>query len=318
MDRRVFDNKKRTGKKWVAAGFCLFFLFGMIGTVVLTLRGGFGRQGNFTEIENAKAENSRTFRVAGGFHNPIDDRYMSLLYENEDDTVGRQKLMVEYEAAWKQQLEDYLADYRSRCSYQSDKEMVDEYQAAVEAAVDAQKKLMEYRKAEKEQIGWYSVQTYRCAFVKCIRGNFEAQSGIGSNRWKKELPADAVYEKWGEFDNDIDRQFVLSMYEGCEAEIRTRQEEFDIAWSNELCESTIQLYETLDEEGKQIVNAWQASREQWKEAFNNRFWWTPEELNSAGEEDSLWRNGTASGIMEVHGWINRLYCLQIYESNCKS
>ena len=311
MKRRAeFEKRMKTGKRFAVFFSCLLLLSGMIGAIMCGVsedfekRTGAGNNKNFEEAEIV------SFRMAGGFDNPVDDKYLPLIYENAQNEKRRQKLLIKYEKAWQKELEDYLTDYQERCNYQSDKEIVDEYRAAVFTAVEAQKNLMEYMGAKKDEVCWYSIQTYRCAFIKCIRGEVAEKQENRSGSSIEAIPDD-VYEKWGEFGNDIDRQYVFSMYDGSKAEAGKKQEEFDIAWCNELCTLTMELYEKMDEEGKRLMDVWQVSREQWKAALDSRLWWTPEELNAAEEGESFLESGTWVGIMEAHGWINRLYCLQL-------
>lgn len=216
------------------------------------------------------------------FDNPIDAEYMPLIDESNGE--GRTALLEEYEKAWKRQLEDYLNDYRAGCAYESDKEMVDEYLDAICGAIDAQKNLMEYMNVPKEKQLWYSARIYYCSYVKDIRGRFDDHEA-------------------GAYVADIEERHT--------AEPESGQEAFNIEWSNKLALLTMEFYETLDEEGKRLANKWQESREQWKAASNSRFWQTPEELNAESEKHSFWENETDTEMMEVNGWINKLYYEQL-------
>lgn len=259
---RGLNSKKKTGKRFWISISCLLLLTGITGIMAFSL---------------VKALYGST-----EFDNPIDAEYMPLI----DESNGEEKtaLLEEYEKAWRKQLEDYLSDYRTRCSYQGDKEMVDEYLDAVYGAVDAQKNLMEYLNVSKEKQHWYSARIYYCSYVKDIRGRFDD------------------YEA-GAHVADID--------EGLKVESESGQEAFNIEWSNKLAFLTMDFYETLDEEGKQFANKWQESREQWKAASNSRFWQTPEELNSENEKNSVRKQENHTEIMEVNGWINKLYYQQL-------
>lgn len=191
------------------------------------------------------------------FDNSIDAEYMPLI--NKSSGEGKIALLKEYEMAWRRKLEDYLKDYRAGCSDQSSKEMVDEYLEAIDGAVDAQKSLMKYMNVSEEEQHWYSARIYYCSYVKDIGGK--------SDDYEAEANA---------------------------ADIDEGQEAFNIEWSNKLALLTMDFYETLDEEGKQLANKWQESREQWKAASN-----------------SSWKKETDIEIMEVNGWINQLYYQQL-------
>lgn len=256
---------KETGKRFLKSIFCLILLTAIMWIVV------------FSAVKVLQGQED--------FDNPIDAEYVPQLYSGSEEK--RIALLIEYEEAWKNQLEAYLTDYRLKCNYQKDREMVDEYLEAVYKAVDAQKNLMEYMNVPKEEQLWYSARIYYCAYVKSIRGGFD------------------------NCETDYYYAADMSMYAGSEGEIRCRQEAFNIEWCNKLALLTMDFYETLDKEGKQLAGIWQESREKWKKAFSNRFWWEPEELNAADEDDSFWGNGTATGIMEVNGWIDKLYYQQL-------
>ncbi len=320
--------KIKTGKRLFISISCLVLLSGivmlftcMIGKVIegreerVDLIETSDEKEGETEItgEFDEEEDDSIFRQAGGFDNPIDDLYLPVIFGSsaEDKT----EVLADYEKAWRGQLEEYLKDYRARCKYAKDKELAEDYLAAIQSAVDAQKELMEYMGVEEERRLWYSAQIYRCAFIKDIRGEF-ASEGIEPGTMyvslkEMETPVKPDYEVCGEFANDIDRQYVACMYTGCQAEIRSRQEAFDLDWCNELGELTLEFYENLDEEGKRLAGIWQESREDWKAVANGRIWWPPEELNAEAEDALFWGNGTGYALLEKDGWINRLYCLQL-------
>ena len=323
-----YREKKKTGKRLFISISCLVLLSGivmlftcMLGKVIE----GKEDRADLIEASDKKEsgkeiiggfdekEEESIFRQAEGFDNPIDDLYLPVIFGSSAE--DRTEVLVSYEGAWRGQLEEYLKDYRSRCRHARDKEMVEEYSAAIQRAVDAQKELMDYMGVEEERQIWYSAQIYRCAFIKDIRGEF-AVEGMGHGTMpvsskEMEIPAKLDYEVCGEFINDIDRQYAASMYEGCEAEIRDRQETFDLDWCNELGELTLEFYENLDEEGKHLAGIWQESRESWKAVSDPRLWWSPEELNAKEEDYLFWGNGTSADLMEKYGWINRLYYLQL-------
>lgn len=194
------------------------------------------------------------------FDNSIDAEYMPLI--NKSSGEGKIALLKEYEMAWRRKLEDYLKDYRAVCNDQSNKEMVDEYLDAIYEAVDAQKELMEYMNVSEEEQHWYSARIYYCSYMKDIRGKFDG------------------------YEANIDEEHKTGAVSG--------QEAFNIEWSNKLALLTMDFYEILDEEGKQLANKWQESREQWKAASN-----------------SSWKKETDIEIMEVNGWINQLYYQQL-------
>ncbi len=274
----------KTGKRlWISIS-CLILFFGMM-MLYIYIAGKKTGEGvesaKECEVEETGEEND-SFRQAEGFDNPIDELYLPMILA--DGREDKAAVLEMYENTWRGQLEAYLEDYGSRCSYAKDQEMAEEYLAAVCQAVDAQKNLMEYMGVGAEERLWHSAQIYRCAFIKDIRGTFT---------------------------DDTDRQYALSMYEGCEAEIRARQEAFDLEWCNELGKLTMVLYEDLDAEGRHLAGIWQQSREDWKAAADARFWKAPEELNAQQEDESFWENGTGAALMEKDGWINRLYCQQL-------
>lgn len=320
--------KIKTGKRLSISISCLVLLLGIVMLFTCMIGKGLeGREERADLIEASDEKEGETeitggfdekkddsiFRLAGGFDNPIDDLYLPVIFESsaEDKT----EVLADYEKAWRGQLEEYLKDYRARCKYAKDKELAEDYLAAIQGAVDAQKELMEYMGVEEERQLWYSAQIYRCAFIKDIRGEFASKSIEPGTMYvslkEVETPVMPDYEVCGEFANDIDRQYVACMYTGCQAEIRSRQEAFDLDWCNELGELTLEFYENLDEEGKRLAGIWQESREDWKAVANGRIWWPPEELNAEAEDALVWGNGTGYALLEKDGWINRLYYLQL-------
>ena len=307
-----YKKGKKTGKGFLIVLSCLIFLSGTVAFPMTV----FGKVISSFVPKEENEEDGR-FRHVGGFDNPIDDRYLALIYAGaqEDDIANINGVLIDYENEWRTQTENYLEEYRFQCKHQGDKDMVDEYLFAVKEAVSAQKDLMEYLGMEEAAQHWYAAQIYRCSFVKGIRGTFAEEESVVMNvdirkNYASDI-SDFVYKEYGEFENKIDRKYAVHMFDGCEAEVRAMQEEFDLAWCDQLSQLTMEFYETLDEEGKHLADAWQVSRERWKEAFSNRFWWSPEELNAVSYENSFWGIGTRAGILEVDGWINRLYYLQL-------
>lgn len=71
------------------------------------------------------------------------------------------------------------------------------------------------------------------------------------------------------------------------------KQEFDLYWCNALSALTMEAYQQLDEEGKELLTNWQLSREQWKEAEIKK--------RAAKEGESA----------EICGQINRLYFRQL-------
>lgn len=275
---------KKTGRRVFTLISCLILLSG-IGMLSLHMDEKKLKEGeDRAEVGAAEGigEEEDTFMPPGDFDNSIDAFYLPVIFANggEDKVTA----LESYENAWRGQLETYLEDYRSGCRYAKDKEMAEEYFAAVQMAVDAQKKLMEYVGVEAECQLWYSAQIYRYAFLKDVCGG-------GAD--------------------DIDRQNAASMYEQSEADIRCRQEAFDLEWCNELGSLTMTFYENLDEEGRRLAGIWQQSRENWKAAADVRFWQTPEELNGQPEDAVLCGGEVNFDLMEKDGWINRLYCQQL-------
>ncbi|MDE7287423.1 MAG: hypothetical protein K2N55_11365, partial [Lachnospiraceae bacterium] len=227
---------KKTGKSLFTFTSCLILLsvIGMLYTYMAGRKPEEGEDmaepGQMADIE----EDDDIFRLVGGYDNPIDEFYLPVIFaSNGEDKVA---VLKSYENAWKGQLEEYLEDYRSRCRYAKDKEMSEEYFAAVQMAADAQKELMNYMGVEADGQFWYSAQIYRCAFIKDVHGEFineEANLGVMNVGLKEmQVPAGVNYEVCGGFVNDIDRQYAVSMYEGAEADIRCRQEAFDLDWCN--------------------------------------------------------------------------------------
>lgn len=230
MDQR---KNNKTGKGFLVILSCLVVLYG---TAALQMS-AFGKVISDEEDGGSlgSEETDGMYRRAGGFDNPIDDRYIACIYEcaQEEDITNRNRELVDYEDAWRIQVESYLEKYRFQCEYQGDKEMADEYLSAVREAVSTQKALMEYLEVEEAVRHWYSAQIYRCAFIKGIRGTFdkEKSAGLSVDKGQSDVSGSMIpiYKEYGEFENEIDREYALSMYEGCEAEIRTRQEELNAA-----------------------------------------------------------------------------------------
>lgn len=307
--------KEMTGKRLFISISCLVLLLGIPLFLAYISVEGIGKKDNIADRKEnlGKQEDSNLFRVAGGFDNSIDDQYLPIILKNDGkDKTG---VLKSYEEAWKEQVEGYLEDYRARCNDPEGRKMAEEYLSAVQRAVDAQKKLMDHMNVEEERQLWYSAQIYRCAFIKDIRGEVGHQKEdlmvIQVDMRETEGALQLNYEICGEFTNEIDQKYVTSMHDGCEAEVRSRQQAFDLDWCNQLGELTMEFYEGLDEEGKQLAGIWQKSREDWKAASNSRFWFQPEELNFEDQDVTFWENGAGASLMEKDGWINRLYYLQL-------
>lgn len=315
MCREKDSKERKTGNRVILSISCLLLLSGMVMLFTYMVGKGLEKKEYVADLEDTmiEKEDSSIFRKAGGFDNYIDDLYLPVIFEkSENDKIA---VLKSYETAWKEQLERYTADFKSRCKYVGDKEMVDEYLDAIQMAVETQKDFMEYMGVEEEKQLWYSAQIYRCAFVKDIKGEVDSNGADGivmhvSLQETQSIP-DLNYEMCGEFANEIDRQYVLSMHYGSEIEVRGRQEAFDLDWCNQLAEITMEFYKNLDEEGKALMGIWQESRENWKSASNSRFWASPEMLNSEAEDTLFWGTGTSAGLLEKDGWINRLYYLQL-------
>lgn len=259
----------------------------------------------------------KRMRESGNFDNPVDEWYLPLLCGSGEER--RTDLLKEYYQVWKKQLEDYLTEFGRQCHYEEDKEMVRTYLTAVQEAEKAQAKLMEYMDMPEEEKIWYKIQTWRCAF-HVVRGeatDFEPDDSDKELYYKgleimKDIGPWEIYEQCGELNNAIDKETLLVMYDGCEVEIRTRQDSFEASWGNDYVMISELLKENINEEGKQLLEDYLMSCNAWLNAQSNRFWWEPEELNDAVEQgDTLWGNGTRSGINENWGEIYRNYALQM-------
>lgn len=341
-------NRKKTGKRFFISISCLILLSWNL--FLLTYAAGLGIEGKgrenaespfpksyfFTENVKGDNENWEVLREVGGYDNPIDDFYLSALcYRNEADEYDT---LSAYEAAWRDQLFYYVENCGGEDRNTTDKGAVGEYMKAVVEAVRAQKNFMKYMGVEQERIIWYSAQIYRHAFVKDIKGEITDNGMmVTALNWEegsvKKVPGKA-YEVYGEFANEIDKEFLKALYTendiagtGGASELtvkdnmmvgksrQQRQESFDINWCNQLCKSTMEFYEeleeNLDEEGKRLLGIWQESRENWKRASNEYF------LNAKGEADTekrIFCSGEEeifTEIIERDGWINRLYFLQL-------
>lgn len=272
MRREKDYREKKTGKRLLTSISCLLLLSGMV--LLFTYMIGEtveGKEGRICLEEIAvKTENGVEF------DNPIDDLYLPAIEGSSIE--DRKEMLSDYEKAWRGQLEGYLGDYASRCSYARDKKMAEDYLEVIYRAVDAQKELMKYMGMEEEMLCWHSAQIYRCAFSKDIGGKFSS--------------------------GDMEQGAVQLGIEGSE-------EEFDLGWCNELGELTLEFYENLDEEGKRLAGIWQESREEWKAAADGRMWHSPEELNESGEDAFILADGMETALMEKNGWINKLYCQQL-------
>lgn len=322
---RNFEKKIKAGKRFLLSFSCLILLSGIAACASFLLGKGISEKENPWGIKEKQIEMweiSGDWQRAGGFDNPIDGKYLALIYENAQKGENAGRLLAGYEETWRLQLKSYLEDYKMRCKHPEDQEMADEYLKAVSGAVSAQKDMMEYLGMEEEMQQWYSAQIYRCAFVKGIRGTFDegaasaVSAGVSQSFGPDILPF--ICLEYGEFENEIDQKYVTAMYDGCEVEVRKRQEEFDLAWCNQLSLLTMEFYEGLDEEGRGLADVWQESRECWKKAFNSRLWRAPEELNDVPYEEACWGNGTRAGILEIDGWINRIYFLQLQKMTEKT
>lgn len=289
-------NRKRTktGKRFFISISCLVLL--SLNVFTLTCAAGLGIEGTGRDIKEEK-DYQTACREAGGFNNPIDDCYLSVLYygggPNANDTLRG------YEAAWREQLSGYV-EHEMKNGNMVDKRAAGEYMKAILNAVYAQKNLMEYMGVEQEKILWYSAQIYRHAFIRDIKGEFAENdfAVVALNEKEgnvREMPAKA-YEVYGEFSNE--------MRQG-------GQESFDINWSNELCRLTMEFYEELDEEGKRLTGIWQESRENWKRASNEYFLSLNKEINAEKTDIYAGEKEVFAEMVERDGWINRLYFLQL-------
>lgn len=162
--------RTKTGKRFFMSISCLVLL--SLNLFSLTCAAGLGME-----------------ESGGGFDNPIDDCYPSALYYG--DGSGAKDILEAYEAAWQNQLSDYV-EYEAGNGNMTDKGAAEEYMNAVLNAVCAQKNLMEYMGVDQEEILWYSAQIYRHAFIKDIKGEFtdgpwrEGQESFDIN-WSNEL-----------------------------------------------------------------------------------------------------------------------------------
>ncbi len=315
------EKRKETGKRFLISISCLILL--SVDLLLLTYAAGLGIEKNaarkelLTEnsFETEAAEEDVRYRAAlreaGGFDNPIDDMYLSMLFYEDEADKG--KTLRSYETAWQEQFCNYVEGYEARCGSIEAGEAVREYEKAVLEAVWAQRSLMEYMGVEEEKISWYSIQIYRCAFVKDIKGANEDINIMTLNKKEqavREIPG-RVYELYGEFRGETLLELVMARRERNEAEFQEKQENFDIDWCNQLCQLTMELYEGLDERGRELAGIWQESRENWKRASDECLWRLRTEVDAENGKISFTEEDAFGERMERDGWINRLYALQL-------
>ncbi|NBJ94629.1 hypothetical protein [Parablautia muri] len=339
------ETGKKTGKRFMISISCLILL--SLDLFFLTYAAGLGIGGAGGENERLPFRKSRflmgnveddednreMLRKVGGYDNPIDDFYLSALCYGSG--TNEYDMLSAYEAAWREQLLNYVKSCGMGYENTAHKKAAEEYMKAVLEAIGAQKNLMEHMGVEKERTIWYSVQIYRHAFVKDIKGKFVDYDGTvidlnGEGGSLREIPG-RVYEVYGEFSNEIDQKFIKALYEEngtteaggareltikddiatVKKSLRQEQESFDINWCNELSQLTMEFYGELNEEGKQLVGIWQESRENWKRASSEYLRCMMEEADI--EEGDIYseEEDIFAEMLERDGWINRLYFLQL-------
>lgn len=202
----------------------------------------------------------------------LDQSYLIALSEcAEKERVG---ILQEYYQIWQHSLNDYLSKYEAACLYETDKEMVQEYRDALEAAVASQQKLMTALGASSEEVLWYGIETYRTAFFGDLQGAVNKDKA-------------AFYEV-----NTKERQ------------------DTSLAWCNELSTITMEAYGKLASEDKALLTTWQICREEWKEAGNERMRHSPYELNSH-KKDYSFGEEKIQDRLAVYSRINQLYYQQL-------
>lgn len=233
----------KTGKRFSKSLACLFLLIVMLGCMVLPA--------------------AKAFPGTEKYENLIDAKYLPLLESADEE--NKIILLEEYEKAWKEQLEEYLADYRSKCADQSEREMADEYLDAVYYAVDAQKCLMDYMNMPDETQLWYSSRIYYYALLKdlCIEcGEDETESSreAFNVEWSNRLALLTMtfYEELDEEGKLLAGQWQESREQWKAASFGkegTKEEQMEVnGWINQLY---YQQLESIMNEGKiQISRTW--------------------------------------------------------------
>lgn len=262
------------------------------------------------------------FRISGGmagendwknwgeYNNAIDQYYLPAVLSGKTDDQRIENLEI-YRNAWEHELTVYLNQYEARCNYEYDKRMVRDYLAAVHNHIEQSEKFLNSFNIDRETVLWFHIQAYRCAFIEHVRGvyndewkNIENESDI--------LITNRFYQKAGGFGNPIDRKYLKILHSGGlnEAEFQWAQTNFMYSWGTD----TEQLFKILfDSTDSDDITGYQESMDQWIDALNSRFWFTPEELNAADSGSGTFDSGmgTGSAVREGKGWILRLYALQL-------
>lgn len=223
MDRELHfkdleERERRENKIWMAV--CRYLIWiGLIGVSLFFASRALIAEGKEKASEVNIAE--------------MDQSYLTALSEcAEKERVG---ILQEYYQAWQQSLGDYLSKYGAACLYEIDKEMIQEYRDALEAAVASQQELMTALGASQEEVLWYGIETYRTAFFGDLQGTVHKEDEILYRLNTKE---------------DRDTSF---------------------AWCNELNTITMEAYEKLAQEDKALLTKWQICREEWKKAGDDFF-----------------------------------------------
>lgn len=204
MSREVYfedleERDKRENKIWLA--ICRYLIWiGLIGVSLFFASRALIAEGRGREPENAISE--------------MDRLYFTEL--SDCKVEAREGILKNYYRQWQQQFREYLVKYEASCRYEGDKEMVQKYREAVEAAIESQRELMAAFGASSEDILWYGIETYRIAFFKDLQGIEEVDTSL--------------------------------------------------TWCNELNRITMETYEKLAKEDKELLTKWQICREEWKEA----------------------------------------------------
>ena len=223
MDRELHfedleERDRQENKIWMAICRCLIWI-GLIGVSLFFASRALIAQGKEMTSEMDMEE--------------MDQSYLMELAECAEKE--REALLQEYFQTWQQSLDDYLSQYEAACLYETDKEMVQEYRDALEAAVASQQELMTALGASSEEVLWYGIETYRTAYFGDLQGTVHKE--------------DEIFYR---LDTKEDRDTSL-------------------AWCNELNTITMEAYEKLAQEDKALLTKWQICREEWKEAGDDFF-----------------------------------------------
>ena len=203
----------------------------------------------------------------------LDQSYLAALSKCEEGE--RKELLQEYFQNWQQFLSDYLSQYEKACLYETDKEMIREYREAVEAAVASQQEFMTALGVSPEEVFWYGIQIYRTAFFGDLQGAVNKEAAV-------------LY--------DVDTK---------------ENKNTSLTWCNELNTITMEAYEKLTQEDKELLTQWQICREEWKEAGNERMRHSPYELNSHKKDYSFGEEEKIEERLAVYSQINQLYYQQL-------